>query len=169
MKRGIAHVSISAIGTRSGSGSVFQTDRYRIKRVLGQQRGRPTLLAHDQETGDPVVIKGMLFGPGFDWSDLKLFEREAQVLQKLDHPAIPRYRDFYSIKGDFGGGMALVQSYIEAPSLQSLWDQGHRFTRAEILHIARSVLKILQYLHGFHPLSFIEILSPATFSMTPSP
>lgn len=129
----------------------FATERYQVERVLGQQRGRQTLLAHDQQTGDQVVIKGILFGPDFDWSDLKHFEREAQVLQQLNHSAIPKYLDFYSVRREFGGGMALVQSYIAAPSLQVLLDAGHRWDPVSVLHIARSLLKILMDLQSLHP------------------
>jgi serine/threonine protein kinase len=31
------------------------------------------------------------------WEELKLFEREAQVLQALNHPRITRYRDYFSL------------------------------------------------------------------------
>ena len=39
----------------------------------------------------------MAFGGNVQWEDLKLFEREANVLKQLNHPRIPKYRDYFSI------------------------------------------------------------------------
>ena len=66
-------------------------DRYLIKSVLGYQKGRRTFLAQDESTRSLVVIKLVLFGPDFTLEDLKLFERESETLNSLDHPAIPQY------------------------------------------------------------------------------
>ncbi|MCU0565418.1 MAG: hypothetical protein MUF49_02335 [Oculatellaceae cyanobacterium Prado106] len=63
---------------------------YQIQRQLGKKAGRRTLLAFDPETQQSVVIKLLLFSPGFEWDDLKLFEREAETLRSLSHPSIPR-------------------------------------------------------------------------------
>ena len=68
-------------------------DRYLIRSLLGHQTGRRTFLATDLQTESLVVVKLMLFGVDFVWDDLKLFERETQVLQSLEHPAIPKYLD----------------------------------------------------------------------------
>lgn len=91
-------------------------DRYQIQSLLGRKTGRRTFLATDLETRSPVVIKLLLFSPDFTWDDLKLFEREAETLKSLDHPAIPKYLDFFEVNMKSGKGFALVQSYIEARS-----------------------------------------------------
>jgi serine/threonine protein kinase len=70
-------------------------ERYQIEMLLGRQTGRRTFLAINTQTNNSVVIKLLLFGPDFIWEDLKLFEREAEVLKSLDHPAIPQYLDFF--------------------------------------------------------------------------
>jgi serine/threonine protein kinase len=106
----------------------------------------------------------LLFGPDFDWADLKLFEREAQILQTLSHPAIPQYRDHFEISLKGGRGLALVQTYIDAPSLQEWMEQGRRFAEPEVRDLAQKLLRILVYLHELHPPSFTGISSPATFS-----
>ncbi|MBW4463253.1 MAG: hypothetical protein KME47_23890 [Nodosilinea sp. WJT8-NPBG4] len=93
-------------------------DRYQIQALLGRKPGRQTLLALDLKNQLPVVIKLLLFSPDFTWEDLKLFEREAETLKALDHPAIPQYLDFFEVEIEFGKSSALVQSYIEAHSLQ---------------------------------------------------
>jgi serine/threonine protein kinase len=131
-------------------GRVFQ-ERYRIQSLLGRQRGRRTFLARDRQAEQPVVIKLLLFDPDFSWDDLKLFEREAEVLKSLDHPFIPKYLDYFEVETELGKGFALVQTYIEARSLQDWVESGRSFGEAEITAIAAKLLNILQYLHHRQP------------------
>jgi serine/threonine protein kinase len=56
------------------------------------------LLARDLQTEELVAIKILSFGADFQWDDLKLFEREAETLQSLSHPAIPRYLDHFEFQ-----------------------------------------------------------------------
>ena len=125
--------------------------RYEIKALLGKQTGRRTLLAEDSETKSLVVIKLMLFGPDFTWQDLKLFEREAETLKSLDHPAIPKYLDSFEIETQLGKGFALVQTYIEARSLQDWVSSGYTFSEDDLWAIASDILHILDYLHHRQP------------------
>ncbi|MBD3882785.1 serine/threonine protein kinase [Phormidium tenue FACHB-886] len=126
-------------------------DRYQIQRLLGKKAGRQTLLARDLTAQTQVVLKLLIFSPEFEWDDLKLFEREAETLRSLDHPAIPRYLDFFELELPHGKGFVLVQSYIEARSLEDQMQQGRTFSLAEIQQLAEALLRILIYLHGQHP------------------
>lgn len=135
--------------------------RYRPERRLSKRSGRHTYLAQDLLTSEQVVIKLLLFGPDFDWADLKLFEREAQILQTLSHPAIPEYRDHFEISLEGGRGLALVQTYIDAPSLQEWMEQGRRFAEPEVRELAQKLLRILVYLHELHPPVIHRDLKPS--------
>ncbi|MGY2765638.1 serine/threonine protein kinase [Thermostichus sp. MS-CIW-26] len=135
--------------------------RYRPERRLSKRSGRHTYLAQDLLTSEQVVIKLLLFGPDFDWADLKLFEREAQILQTLSHPAIPEYRDHFEISLEGGRGLALVQTYIDAPSLQEWMEQGRRFAEPEVRDLAQKLLRILIYLHELHPPVIHRDLKPS--------
>lgn len=72
-------------------------DRYQLKQKLGQNAGRQTWLSEDLPNATPVVVKLLSFGGDVQWDDLKLFEREAQVLKQLQHSQIPQYRDYFPI------------------------------------------------------------------------
>jgi len=135
--------------------------RYRPERRLSKRSGRHTYLAQDLLTSEQVVIKLLLFGPDFDWADLKLFEREAQILQTLSHPAIPQYRDHFEVSFEGGRGLALVQTYIDAPSLQEWMEQGRRFAEPEVRELAQKLLRILVYLHELHPPVIHRDLKPS--------
>lgn len=126
-------------------------DRYQIQSLLGRQTGRRTFLANDLQTESSVVIKLLLFGPDFTWEDLKLFEREAEVLKALDHPTIPRYLDYFETETELGKGFVLVQTYIEARSLQDWIQSGRTFSEEELKTIATQLLGILDYLHHRQP------------------
>jgi serine/threonine protein kinase len=127
-------------------------ERYQLQEKLGRNTGRQTWLAKDlsTETQQLVVVKLLAFGGDVQWEDLKLFEREAQTLQQLDHARIPKYQDYFSIDERtlwFG----LVQEYIPGSSLKKLLEQGTRFSESEAKQTAQKILQILIYLHGLNP------------------
>lgn len=126
-------------------------DRYQIQSLLGRQVGRRTFLATDLTTQTLVVLKLLLFGPDFTWDDLKLFEREADTLKSLDYPSIPQYLDSFELETELGSGFGLVQSYIEARSLQDWIDSGRNFSEVELKAIATQLLDVLIYLHRQQP------------------
>ncbi|UBF29099.1 serine/threonine protein kinase [Kovacikia minuta CCNUW1] len=129
-------------------------NRYFLKQPLGNHAGRQTWLAADQQTETIVVVKLLAFSPQMQWDALRLFEREAAVLQQLNHPRIPRYLDYFSIDKKDGGGLCwfgLVQEYIPGASLQQRLQQGERFNSTQIQEIATQILEILLYLHGLEP------------------
>ena len=131
-------------------------ERYQLSHQLGNNPSRQTWLAFDlaAEPRQPVIVKLLPFSPQTQWDDLKLFEREAQVLKHLNHPRIPRYRDYFSVDKEAGGGLpwfGLVQDYISGSSLQQLLNSGRRFSEAEAKEIATQLLNILIYLHELSP------------------
>ncbi len=121
--------------------------RYAIERQLRKNAGRQTLLARDLKTQELVVIKVLTFGSDFKWQDLKLFAREAQILQELSHPAIPRYLDYFDLNLPELKGFALVQTYIPARSLAEHLQAGRTFSEVEVKQIAQALLEVLIYLH----------------------
>ncbi len=148
-------------------GEILQ-ERYQLKAPLGNNRGRQTWLAVDltatpvqaEPSDNPgnaspaaeelVVIKLLNFGGEVQWDDLKLFEREAQVLRQLHHPRIPNYRDSFSID-DRVLWFGLVQDYIPGQSFKQLLVDGERFPEEELRQIAINILTILIYLHELTP------------------
>ena len=128
------------------SGKIL-AERYEVQRQLGKQTGRQTLLARDLQTQELVVIKQLFLGGDFEWQDLKLFEREAETLKTLSHPAIPRYLDYLEIDEPDTKGFALVQTYVEGKTLEEHLRSGRTFSESEVKQLAKSLLEILIYLH----------------------
>ncbi len=125
--------------------------RYEIQQQLAKKAGRRTLLARDRSSGESVVVKVLSFGSDFEWDALKLFEREAQTLKALSHPAIPRYLDFFELDSPNSKGFALVQTYVAGKSLEEYLKAGRTFNQQDVRELAKAVLEILIYLHGRYP------------------
>jgi serine/threonine protein kinase len=126
-------------------------NRYQIREQLSQKNGRRTFLAQDLQSQDVVIVKILRFDVDFEWDDLKLFEREASTLKNLNHPAIPRYLDYFDVEEPDTRGFALVQTYIDAPSLETVVRKGRKFSEAEVIELADRILTILAYLHNQIP------------------
>jgi serine/threonine protein kinase len=137
------------------------SDRYEIQQQLGKKAGRRTFVARDLTTQELVIIKLLSFNSDFEWDDLKLFEREAETLKSLSHPAIPRYLDYFEVNLPTIKGFALVQTYIPAQTLEQSLQSGRTFTEVEVKQIATAVLEILIYLHGLNPPVIHRDLKPS--------
>ncbi|AFZ25643.1 protein kinase family protein [Cylindrospermum stagnale PCC 7417] len=114
---------------------------YQVIRALGRNRdeGRITYLADVLNSNQKVVIKEFcLASIATDWSGMKAYDQEIEIMQQLNHPRIPRYVDSFENLGDF----YLVQEYKNAPSL----GLKRSFHPEEIKQIALSILEILVYL-----------------------
>ncbi len=129
-------------------------DRYQIQSQLGNNGIRQTWLAKDLQAANAekslVVVKLLAFGGTVQWDDLKLFEREAQILKQLNHPRIPRYFDYFCID-DRTLWFGLVQEYIPGESLKEKLAVGKKFTEKQVKKIAGEILNILIYLHEINP------------------
>jgi serine/threonine protein kinase len=154
------------MGNRDFKIGQILSDRYEILKQLGKKAGRQTFLARDLTTQENIVLKLLIFNSDFEWDNLKLFEREAQTLRYLSHPSIPRYLDYFEINFSNLKGFALVQTYIEAKSLEEHLKEGRTFNEEEIQQIAKSLLEILIYLHGQKPSVIHRDIKPSNILLT---
>ncbi|WP_375507108.1 protein kinase, partial [uncultured Nostoc sp.] len=132
------------------------SDRYVIVRQIGQGGFGRTYLAEDvNRFRELCVLKE--FSPQVQTAYVvqkaeELFEREASVLYKLQHPQIPRFREL--LRMNLGGKeyLFLVQDYVEGETYNSLLNtrlqQGLRFTEAEVRQLLLSILPVLEYIHS---------------------
>jgi serine/threonine protein kinase len=141
-------------------------DRYEVQQQLGKNVGRRTLLARDLKTNELVVVKLLSFSTDFEWEHLKLFEREAETLKAISHPAIPRYLNYFELDSPNGKGFALVQTYVEGKSLEEQLKEGHTFSEVEVKQIAKALLEILIYLHGRQPSVIHRDIKPSNILLT---
>ncbi|MEL7067084.1 MAG: serine/threonine-protein kinase [Cyanobacteria bacterium J06581_3] len=147
-----------------------QIEHYALQKELSHKANRQTFLAKDLHTQTPVILKVLQFGHGTDWDELKLFKREAQILQQLDHPSIPKYLDSFETEISEKTCFVLVQTYIAARSLQQTVESGQLFSETEAIAIARQLLTTLRYLHQQHPPVIHRDIKPSNILISdPSP
>src|SRR5437870_128488 len=91
--------------------------RYRIVRQLGQGGMGAVYEALDERLDTIVALKETLFT---DEKLRKQFEREARLLARMHHQALPRVSDHFN-EGD---GQFLVMQYIAGDDLAACWRKG---------------------------------------------
>jgi outer membrane protein assembly factor BamB/tRNA A-37 threonylcarbamoyl transferase component Bud32 len=145
-RKGQADTSLQA-------GATLQ-NRYLIQGVLGVGGMGSVYRARDMRF--PNVVKvvavkeilNVIADPSMREMIIRTFEREANTLATLDHPAIPKIYDYFS-QGDRS---FLVQEYIEGKDLEAyLNDSPTPLPEEIVVDWALQLCDVLAYLHGHPP------------------
>ncbi|MGD1918556.1 MAG: serine/threonine protein kinase [Pleurocapsa sp.] len=131
-------------------GSIIK-NRYRLLCCLGRGNTAVTYQAEDLQMRSLVAMKIVSLRDAEDWQTLELFEGEAKTFAGLDHPQIPKYLDYFEIDTQSDRYFCLIRESIEGLSLAELVNSNYQLTEQSVCAIARKVLEILKYLHGFTP------------------
>ena len=126
-------------------------EKYRIVCTLGRGGIGTTYEAEDLQTYQRVALKVVSLQQTQDWKVLELFEREARVLQNLDHPAIPKYLDYFYTDTENDRKFYLVQQRVEGRELARWVEDGWRPNEQMARAIAHQILEVLIYLHELLP------------------
>lgn len=134
--------------------------RYRIVRQLGQGGMGAVYEAVDERLDTVVALKETLFT---DERLRKQFEREARLLARLHHQALPRVSDhFNEVDGQF-----LVMQYIAGDDLfEMLARRKAPFPQEEVLRWADQLCDALDYLHTQDPQIIHRDIKPQNLKMT---
>ena len=127
-------------------------DRYRILRDIGHGGFGRTYLAEDSNRfNERCILKEL--APSVENQETldkakELFGREAEVLYQLQHPQIPRFREWFVDPAQ--QSMFLVQDYVEGPTYQEiLRDRAPQtFSESEVVTLLTQLLPVLSYIHG---------------------
>ena len=134
--------------------------RYRIVRQLGQGGMGAVCEAIDQRLDTIVALKETLFT---DERLRKQFEREARLLARLHHPALPRVSDHFS-EGD---GQFLVMQFIPGDDLSEMMNRKRGpFPVDQVLTWADQLLDALDYLHTQDPQIVHRDIKPQNLKLT---
>src|SRR6476660_8218819 len=95
-------------------------NRYTITSLLGEGAMGEVYLASDQLSGRQVAVKilarQLITNPDL----IQRFKREAETLQKLDHPNIVKFLDTFEYEGQY----VIVMEYVAGGSLHDLIKKG---------------------------------------------
>ncbi|WP_017718017.1 serine/threonine-protein kinase [Kamptonema formosum] len=133
------------------AGSILE-NRYRIVRELGHGGFGRTYLAEDMNRfSESCVLKE--FAPQVQGANelrkaQELFEREAGMLYKLQHPQVPRFRELIRVRNASRESLFLVQDYVEGPTYYQLLKSRKRLSETEVIQLLIQLLPVLEYVHS---------------------
>ena len=143
-------------------------DRYRVIQPLGDGGMKAVYLAEDlrfkaRRCALAVMIDSFTSDQARRQAVLS-FEREADMLVQLDHPAIPKVSDRFSEQDHH----YFVMDYVAGQTLEAkLAAAGGRLSQSETINIALQICEALDYLHGRTPPVVYRDLKPANIIVTP--
>ncbi len=142
-------------------------ERYKIVAEIARGGMGVVYLAKDLLTNHQVALKTS------SWAgEQKLregFEIEAKLLARLDHPGLPKVRDYFLLDGNF---QALVMDFVEGETLSELLESG-KYRAGNALNVSVvfdwsiQILDILSYLHGFSPPVVHRDIKPNNIKLKP--
>jgi eukaryotic-like serine/threonine-protein kinase len=134
--------------------------RYRVIRQLGQGGMGAVYEAVDVRLDTTIALKETLFA---DERLRKQFEREARLLARMHHPALPRVSDHFSE----GEGQFLVMQFIAGDDLSEMIAQRRGpFPTDQVLTWADQLLDALDYLHTQDPQIIHRDIKPQNLKLT---
>src|SRR5213595_2713682 len=138
----------------------FLQSRYLIIRLLGQGGMGAVYEAMDERLDTMVALKETLFA---DERLRKQFEREARLLARLHHPALPRVSDHFSEED----GQFLVMQFIAGDDFaEKISRRGGAFPQDEVLTWADQLLDALDYLHTQDPQIIHRDIKPQNLKLS---
>jgi serine/threonine-protein kinase len=116
--------------------------RYTINGLLGMGSYGLTYLCTDEHTGKDVALKESK--PSKGRLAARLLDREADVMNRMDHPAIPELLDVFTYRAR----SYIVTEYILGETLeQCIFDQDLKYTERQCLELARQLLAPIVHVH----------------------
>lgn len=175
----LAGVALPETGARSNPrrlapGMVLSNDRYKIEKLIASGGMGAVYRALDTRFDRPCAIKEMLdeFQAESERAQaVEWFTREATFLLDLNHPCIPRVRDFFVELGRH----YLVMDFIDGHTLADMLElegnvvgvNGARgVAEADARSWAKQVCSVLQYLHTQSPPVIFRDLKPSNIMVT---
>ncbi len=152
------------IAPRLSPGATIGRDRYRIRRVVALGGMGAVYQAEDQNLHRMCAVKEMLDSftdPADRQQVVEWFKSEAGMLHDLNHPAIPRVRDYFEEDGRY----YLVMDFVEGRNLAEILDQEGVQSEDRVRRWAIQLCDVLSYLH--HQNVIFRDLKPANVMVGP--
>ncbi len=144
--------------------------RYQISQVVGLGGMSTVYAARDlrfANTFKAVAVKEMADTSKNEQDRtmlLQTFEREANLLAGLSHPAIPKVYDYFAQ----GGQVYLILEFIKGNDLETVLNANDEFIAQEsVLSYALQIVEVLSYLHNHKPAPIVfRDLKPSNVMLT---
>ncbi len=148
--------------------NTFLNNRYILLGKVGQGGMGAVYKAVDTKTDKTVAIKEMSNSAIFDQDEkaraIASFEREAELLTRLNHVHLPNVSDKFVIDDRH----YLVMEFIEGQTLQEMLDEKGQFPEKTVLAWSRQLCDVLSYLHKQPQPIIFRDLKPDNIMLTRS-
>jgi serine/threonine protein kinase len=139
---------------------------FAVQGVLAQgPRGRVYRASDD--SGRLVAIKELQFATVPTRQELDAFEREAETLKTLNHPAVPGFIKYFSDGSGAGLRLYLASEFINGISLSQRMAR-NALREHELFELAYQVLDVLSYLHKRTPPVLHRDIKPDNLVIRPN-
>ena len=129
--------------------SLILHQRYRAIKVLGKGGFGATFIGVDLNVQSYPLCVIKQLRPTTDEpkaieTAISLFQREANILDKIDHPQIPKLMDYFEEKGQF----YLIQQLINGHNLQREIKNNGVYGELKIRRFLEEITPIIKYVHS---------------------
>lgn len=147
------------------AGRALRNGSIRVTRQLAMGGLSAIYLCQENEKLQVVLKESVL--PGKIESETKakakeMFEREAKLLAKIDHPGIVKVRDYFIEDSRH----YLVLDYLNGQDLRQLVLQNGPRRQDQVLQMAEQICAVMRYLHNQEPAIIHRDLTPDNMVMT---
>jgi|GEM_PF-2575156 len=124
--------------------------RYRLEGELGRGGSGVTWRARREPGGEPVCLKELRWASMGSLDDERRFAREGQLLEALDHPAIPKHHGAFAWGEGRSHALFIAQELVVGDNLE-VERRSRGYTMKETLAAGAELADVLVYLHERHP------------------
>ena len=123
--------------------------RYQVEKLLGKGGFGAVYLVRDQRVQQNLFALKEVIDPNIQ--ERKRFVFEADLLRRLDHPALPRV--YHVFEDDRNERAYMLMDYVEGANLEVLRQQqpNRRFSVPQVLSIMAPIMNAVYYLHNQQP------------------
>ncbi len=135
--------------------------RYEIRRVLGVGAMGAVYGALDWNlSGKRVAVKEYsptrITNPAEQATAAQMFEEEALMLVRLQHPNMPNVSDYFRE----GGNQYMVMDFIDGSTLEEYLIQHQRAPEQQVIAWGQQIASVLHYLHSQNPPIIFRDMKP---------